>query len=433
MKNTICVLIIYVLEILNQCNWAKSAYGIKLKYKLNLLLAGIFSIVALAIFNIIAEKFLLFGQFPFLTFIFSFAFSVLLLDDKSQTLKLLSTALILKIASMLLWLVGVSLTLIRYDNFEYSLALLIIAIIISVTTYALIRLLKKRHVIFLSADYSKKELICFILGESALILILCVITEYSSHYSAVSEIEIPLIIISCAIMVFICYHMLSMKYENRAMKAEQEIAVKLIKAQENYYKALLKKEEQTRAFRHDYRNHLYCMKALSDNNEFVKLREYINELNKSQNEIHTLNTSGDKLVDVIINELMNNHPSVKLKLFGAFDDNQVVEQVDMCTIFSNLLANAFEEAEKSTDKTVRLHIKRLKANLFICIQNSVCKMPIIENNEIKTSKSGAGHGYGLKNVKMSLDKYNGLLELKCENNIFEANILIPNVIKDEHV
>jgi sensor histidine kinase regulating citrate/malate metabolism len=224
-----------------------------------------------------------------------------------------------------------------------------------------------------------------------------------------------------------------MKYENRAMKAEQEIAVKLIKAQENYYKALLKKEEQTRAFRHDYRNHLYCMKALSDNNEFVKLREYINELNKSQNEIHTLNTSGDKLVDVIINELMNNHPSVKLKLFGAFDDNQVVEQVDMCTIFSNLLANAFEEAEKSTDKTVRLHIKRLKANLFICIQNSVCKMPIIENNEIKTSKSGAGHGYGLKNVKMSLDKYNGLLELKCENNIFEANILIPNVIKDEHV
>jgi sensor histidine kinase regulating citrate/malate metabolism len=60
-------------------------------------------------------------------------------------------------------------------------------------------------------------------------------------------------------------------------------------------------------------------------------------------------------------------------------------------------------------------------------------MPIIENNEIKTSKSGAGHGYGLKNVKMSLDKYNGLLELKCENNIFEANILIPNVIKDEHV
>lgn len=429
MANTICVPIIYFMEIINLCAFAKYIYGIQLKNNCITTIIGIFSVFEVLLFNIAAEKFLSFRQFPFFTFIISFAFSILMLDKKRQILKMLSAVLIIKIASMLLWLGGVSLNLIRYDNFKYPPAFLIINCIITVGTFVLIRLAKKQKRAFLLADYSRKELFYFVSGEIALILILSVITEFSSHYSSISEIGIPIITISSGIMVFICYHMLSVKYENRSIKIEQDATIKMLSAQENYYKMLLKKEEQTKAFRHDIRNHLYCMKALCDSNEYIQLQEYINTLNESQADINTNLTSGYELVDVIINDLISTYQNVKLRIFGVFSEKYIIEQVDICTIFSNLLTNAFEAAEKNDDKIVRLHIKRLNSNLLISIQNSVCKMPIIENNDIKTSKSDTGHGYGLKNVKTSLTKYGGKLELKCENNIFEASVIIPNALE----
>lgn len=171
------------------------------------------------------------------------------------------------------------------------------------------------------------------------------------------------------------------------------------------------------------------MKALCDSGEYIQLQEYINKINELQTDINTTVTSGNRFVDVIINDLTSRYSSVKFRIFGTFSENHILEQIDLCTIFSNLLTNAFESAEKNDDKAVRMHIKRLNSNLLISIQNSVCKMPIIENNDIKTSKSNTGHGYGLKNVKSSLEKYGGLLELKCENNIFEASVIIPNVLE----
>ncbi len=429
MANTICVLIIYFMEIINLCAFAKYIYGIQLKNNCITTIIGIFSVFGVLLLNIAVEKFLSFRQFPFFTFIISFSFSILMLDKKRQILKLLSAVLIIKIASMLLWLGGVSLHLIRYDNFKYPPAFLIINCIITMGTFVLIQLAKKHKKAFLLADYSRKELLCFISGEIALILTLSVITEFSSHYSAISEIGMPIITISSGIMVFICYHMLSVKYENRSIKIEQNAAIKMLSAQENYYKMLLKKEEQTKAFRHDIRNHLYCMKALCDSGEYIQLQEYINKINELQTDINTTVTSGNKFVDVIINDLMSRYSSVKLRIFGSFIENHILEQIDLCTIFSNLLTNAFESAEKSNDKAVRMHIKRLNSNLLISIQNSVCKMPIIESNDIKTSKSNTGHGYGLKNVKTSLEKYGGMLELKCENNIFEASVIIPNILE----
>lgn len=428
MVNTICVIIIYCLELLNLRAFAAYIYGIRFKHGRIKILILIASVFAVLLTHIVTEKFL-FRQFTFFTFIIAYVFTSLMSESKKQLLKLMSAAFILKIASMLLWLCGVSVNLIRYDNFKYPPAFMIINLMLTFGVFLAVLWTKKCKNSFLLADYTRSELLYFISGEIALTLILAVITEFSSHYSAIASVGIPIIILSSGIMIFICYNLLSLKYQNRYIKVEQDTALNMISVQERYYKMLLKKEEQTKAFRHDIRNHLYCMRVLCDNSDYTQLHDYIDNLIEAKADMNTSVNSGDKLVDAVLNDLTSRYPSVKLRIFGAFSEKNTIDQIDICTIFSNLLTNAFEAAEKSDDKIVRLHIKRLNSNLLISIQNSVNEVPAIENNDIKTSKSGSNHGYGLKNARTSLAKYNGILELKCDEDIFEANVIIPDVLE----
>jgi len=428
MTDMICVLLIYYLEIINLCAASEFIYGIK--FKRNLAVMAAVSGTGVVLLDYYVDKILCFGLFPFLVFIFGYLFSVCTLEKKENKLTMLSVALIIKMVSMILWLFGVAVELIKYDNYRYRLALLFITGMITSGILIFILITKKRGRTFVPVEHTKKELLFLISGETALLLVLFVVTEFTVHFSPFKIVGIPVITASVGIIIFICYHMLSVKYENRLMKIEHDSSVRMLSAQEDYYKMLLDKEEQTRAFRHDIRSHLYCMKALCDRGEYVQLKEYIDKLNGEHAEVKNTASSGNELVDIIINDMMSKHSSVKLKIFGTFSHKHLLEMPDLCTVFSNLIENAFESAEKNDDQTVIMHIKRLDSNLYISIQNTVIDIPLIENNNIKTSKSDTGHGYGIRNVKTCLDKYGGMLELRCEENIFEANVMIPNILEE---
>ena len=429
MINTICVAIIYCLELLNLQIICKHMLGLKIKFSLIKTIISAASVLGIIILDIIAEQYLYFRQFTFFSFIIALILTGFEIKSKKQILKLISASLILKVISMLLWLCGVSIGVIRYDNFKYTLAFLVINLLIMLSVIAVVHWSKRHRNSILFADYSRSELLYFISGETALILTLSIITEYSSHFSNITPIGIPVIIISTGVMIFICYSLLSLKYQNSYMKIEHDTTVKMLYSQEQYYKMLLEKEEQTKSFKHDIRNHLYSMKVLCDSSEYTQLRDYIDKLIETKVDFNKSIYSGDKLADVILNTLINRFPSVKLRIFGAFNEKHEVDYIDICTILSNLLTNAFEAAVQSDDKFVRLHIKRLNGNLVIKIQNSIRDVPIIINNDIKTSKSGLYHGFGLNNVKMSLARYNGFLELNCNEKTFEASVIIPGVLE----
>lgn len=432
MINTICIVIIYCLEVLNLQIISKHLLELKINFSLNKAILSTSSILVVIILDIIAEGHLCFRQFTFFTFLFALVLTSILIDEKNQILKLISISLILKIISMLLWLCGVSLELIKYDNFIYSLAFLIVNLFITLCTVITIIWAKRRKQRSLFTEYSKNELLIFISGETALIITLSIITEFSSHYSNISYVGIPLVVISIGVMVFICYNLLAMKYQNRYMKIEHDAIKKMFYLQEQYYNMLLDKEEQTKSFRHDIRNHLYSIKVLCDNSDYPQLKEYINSLIETNVYITTQINSGNKLIDAIANDLMNRFPSVKLRIFGTLDMKNKISQTDICIIISNLLSNAFEAAVQSKDKIVRIHIKSLNSNLLIIIQNSIDKVPIIINNEIKTTKSDVSHGFGLCNIRTSLARYNGVLELSCDKGLFEASVIIPDVLEIEN-
>lgn len=234
----------------------------------------------------------------------------------------------------------------------------------------------------------------------------------------------------CGIIVLLLL-MLLLKHHSEQLEINAQIAQRLIKSQKKYYTMLLQKEESSKRFRHDIKNHLLCINTLYKEGKYDALGQYLSELDTKSNELGRSFITSNRLIDIIINDICIEHPDVKLTIIGFFPGEMNMAQYDQCAVFSNLFSNAFEAAEKSEDKKVSMSIKALDRNIYICVQNTYIGVPSVKNGMLISSKRGAYHGYGISNIISSLEKYDGVYEYSFDEHTFTVDIVIPNaLVKD---
>ena len=64
--------------------------------------------------------------------------------------------------------------------------------------------------------------------------------------------------------------------------------------------------------------------------------------------------------------------------------------------------------------------------IYCNVVNPYCGELNIYKNKIMTKKNAKNHGYGLTNVKKSVELYNGSIEIKTENGLFVVLIALVN-------
>ena len=107
-----------------------------------------------------------------------------------------------------------------------------------------------------------------------------------------------------------------------------------------------------------------------------------------------------------------------------------IHVIDICTIFGNALDNAIEHVVMIPEKEKRLihvSVSQKKNFVFIKVEN-YCENEIIKNEHqlISTTKSDKqNHGFGLKSMIQTAQKYNGSVDFGVKNNWFELKILLP--------
>ena len=97
--------------------------------------------------------------------------------------------------------------------------------------------------------------------------------------------------------------------------------------------------------------------------------------------------------------------------------------MDIVTIFSNLINNAMESCAHSSEKKIYLNIHTEN-------QNTSDIEPIVINGRLKTHKDNAKlHGIGMNSISRALSAYNGSLDWKYnkEQKIFSTTIIIQNL------
>lgn len=118
--------------------------------------------------------------------------------------------------------------------------------------------------------------------------------------------------------------------------------------------------------------------------------------------------------------------------FNCVADGKAIEfmdTMDICSIFGNALDNAIESVEKQKDcekRLIRVAVYAKDQLAMIRFENYTQENLDITNGLPNTTKKNKNyHGYGLKSIDTTVQKYAGSMTLNVEQNWFILRILIP--------
>lgn len=212
----------------------------------------------------------------------------------------------------------------------------------------------------------------------------------------------------------------------RELEKENEFKIDKMQKQFEYYQSKQADEERIKSIYHDMKNHLLVLQNKENTVESQKMiKELQNQIESYENYEHT----GNSFLDIIIKDKLKIAKEKQIDLMVAIDfkDINLIEPLDISTIFGNSIDNAIEGVEKLQKENRVILVKAGKINNFISI--------VVENNYNENEKLGNRkttkkdtflHGYGISNIRNAVEKYNGTCTITKENGKFTLKILIPN-------
>lgn len=213
--------------------------------------------------------------------------------------------------------------------------------------------------------------------------------------------------------------------EKSALEWEIKILEKQADMQYKYYLAQEQKYHATVNILHDVDRHVKSIETLYASGEYGNATEYTREIKNMLEPLIPIQYTGNPILDILLTDKVTISKEMGIA-FGVQIDNVKLDflaAIDVTTIFGNLIDNAIEAAGKATgDKYIRIHMSPYKEMVFIRIENT--SLPLKWKNGVPVSGKGKHHGIGLPNVRRSIEKYDGDMTLRQQDNIVTVDLLL---------
>mgnify|MGYP000883438024 FL=1 len=100
----------------------------------------------------------------------------------------------------------------------------------------------------------------------------------------------------------------------------------------------------------------------------------------------------------------------------------------MVVILGNLLDNAIEATSKlAGEKKIEIFVELNRNILYVSVTNPFQGKLHYGFNKLKTTHRDAeNHGFGLESIRMTIEKYNGTMNIKHTEDTFCVDVLIYN-------
>lgn len=187
-----------------------------------------------------------------------------------------------------------------------------------------------------------------------------------------------------------------------------------------------KYSEDLRAQTHEFSNKLYAILGLLELGEYEEAIDLIKEEYAIQNEQHDIlfQNIHSQQVQAILLGKMGKASEKKVKLF--IDENSTLEPLPehiglshLITIIGNLIDNAFEAVADKKMRQVSFFITDIGHDIVIEVSDTGDGVPPDKMDTVFQrgySSKGMKRGYGLANVKESVNEVNGWVELTNQKN-----------------
>ena len=219
------------------------------------------------------------------------------------------------------------------------------------------------------------------------------------------------------------WYLFSYQSRNKKLRAELELWRKQSEMQYQYYERVEGQYLASRKMIHDMRNHLAAIEALKEQ-DGAKGREYLRDMHQMLDSLALVSYTDNRMLNIILNE-----KSKAAKESGIEMDIRIGEislrhmrDMDITTIFANLLDNALEAAAQAKGER-RIEFRADRFHEFAAVR-------IWNTAGLRQGRKKEGErlhmGIGLINVRHTLEKYGGGMMTEESENEFVVKLTIPD-------
>ena len=205
--------------------------------------------------------------------------------------------------------------------------------------------------------------------------------------------------------------------------------IRLVKAQQNLLENELESEkefvENARRYRHDMKQHDRVLFSYLEEERYEEALSYLREYDSNLDRTALNEWCENRVVNALLRITARRFASIdgEFSFRVVLPENIVLSRPDTTVIFGNILDNAYEACCKAKNPFIEVKASIRNGMLYGEIRNRVDGTISWDNNSPKTTKPNGGTG--LKSVKSILLKYDGMLDLSQDKDVFISRIIIP--------
>lgn len=187
---------------------------------------------------------------------------------------------------------------------------------------------------------------------------------------------------------------------------DQQILLESRKNEEKLLTLIQDKIDEVNRLNHDLNNHKLIISKMIDSQSYQEAKEYTKNVFFTDFYVSTNN----QVLNYILNEKLEKAKKlgIDVKCIVEGDFKNTISLVDLSIVIGNLLDNAIEATVKTSNQYIKIKMRQDKNNLMINVINTYDGAIQQINNTFLTSKSNdQNHGYGISNIKLICQKYNG--------------------------
>jgi sensor histidine kinase regulating citrate/malate metabolism len=140
--------------------------------------------------------------------------------------------------------------------------------------------------------------------------------------------------------------------------------------------------------------------------------------------------TGNEALDIILFEKAYECTKNNIKINCIADGFSLsfMRPSDIYSLFGNALDNSIEAVRNidSDNKAISINVKKNMNMVSIHFENHYQGDIYMFDDLPQTTKADKNyHGFGMKSIRMIVEKYGGIISIDTNNNLFQLNIIMP--------
>ena len=235
------------------------------------------------------------------------------------------------------------------------------------------------------------------------------------------------VLFTVGLTVAVLVHLLFVQMLNEQVVQKKDSQYRATLEQERA-EALMESYTTQRRLTHEFANHLEALSLMLQQNDVAGARSYLTSISKTIQMNSAILNTHNPLLDALLSKKYEEAARKGVMMYFDLSDLKDIplDRTHLVIVVSNLLNNAIEAAAQADPPEVYVRMRKSEDEVVLSVRNRVKKdLNLVDGQLPRISQKGAGHGFGLWNVRDVLKKYGGEYTISCRECWFRFTCTIP--------